>query len=139
MDDIVGRWSTSWFYQDPADEVLVFLPGGRGFFECYWWRLSSYETFIYDYEGENLQIIGDKSFSYDLDQNVVKETSSTLRFSGKFQIREATSDELKLGCNVILQLSVALDDFFPSTNRFGRKGVHGDVSDYEPPTFWELT
>ncbi|NJN55159.1 MAG: hypothetical protein HC804_10590 [Anaerolineae bacterium] len=137
MNNIIGRWSTSWFSHDPADEVLVFLPDGCGVFEYYWWRLSSYDTFAYEIEDGNLLIIGDMSFSYDQDQRIMVEEPSPLQFSGKFQIREVSSEESISGCEVILELSEPLNNFSPHTSLFGRKAAHKNVSDYKPPTFWE--
>jgi hypothetical protein len=137
MNDIIGQWSTYWFYHDPADEVLVFLPDGKGVFEYYWWRLSHYETFTYRVDGKTLSAIGDKTFNYDFDQNAIKESPSTLRFSGKFWVREANLEEAKLGCEAILELDKALKEMFPATNKFGRNSIHRDISNYKLPVFNE--
>lgn len=137
MSDIIGQWSTAWFYQDPADEVIVFLPGGKGVFEYYWWRLSHYETFTYQVDGENLLVSGDKTFSYNPDQNIVEEIPSKLRFSGTFRIREANLEESKLGCEVILELNTPLEGMFPTTNKFGGNAMQRNVSNYKLPIFDE--
>ncbi|MBC7876544.1 MAG: hypothetical protein H7Y59_05170 [Anaerolineales bacterium] len=132
MDGIIGQWSTSsWFYDDPADEILVFLPDGKGVFEYHWWKLSHYETFTYQVDAETLSVIGDKNFSYDDDQNAVKESTSTFRFNGKFLIRKANSEEINSGCKIILELDEPLQKEYPATNKFGQGNTQNNVSDYK--------
>jgi len=136
MNGIIGQWSTSWFYSDPADEVLVLFPDGKGVFEYHWWQLSHYETFTYQIDGEILSIAGDKLFSYNYDQNIVEESPSTLQFSGKYRIREANPEEIKSGCTKILEFDEPLQEEFPSTDKFGQSVDQPDLSDYKLPENW---
>jgi len=136
MNGIIGQWSTSWFYSDPADEVLVLFPDGKGVFEYHWWQLSHYETFTYRIDGEILSITGDKLFSYNYDQKVVEESPSTFQFSGKYRIREANPKGTESQCTKILEFDEPLQEEFPSTDKFGQSVDQPDLSDYKLPENW---
>ena len=136
MDEIIGQWSTAWFYSDPADEVLILFPDGKGVFEYHWWKLSHYETFTYRIDGETLTIIGDKVFSYDSDQNSIKESPAVFEFNKRFRVREANAEEAKLGCIKILEFDEPIKKEYPSTNKFGQDSTQSNVSDYKLPTNW---
>ncbi len=84
--EIVGIWSTvAFFHHDPQDEVLVFLPNGRGIFEFWWWHLSSYHTFSYRIENDLLIIIDEESIQ-EGEAGMIETTTSTLSFSGRFRL-----------------------------------------------------
>lgn len=135
MHNITGRWSTAWFYHDPADEVLVFLPDGSGVFEYHWWTLNSYETFSYRVEGDYLYLTVNTQYTSDSEENTVKETPSDIDFSGRFRIREPNPEESAAGCEVILEFETPLMDNFPATKKLGRRVSDADVSDYRLPLF----
>jgi hypothetical protein len=137
MDSIVGRWSTGWFYHDPADEVLVFFPDGSGVFEYYWWKLTYYETFDYRVEESYLYATGKTQYRGGSETKMVEETHSDLSFSGRFQIREPRSEELASGCGVILEFDKPLISALPATEKLGRRISDADVSAYRLPTFDE--
>lgn len=134
---IIGQWSTIWFYDDPGDEVIVFLPGGRGVIEYHWWRLNAYETFNYHIEDDIIAMVGDTLFSYDSERGVVEQHPSRLDFTGLFWLRLPTDDEAEQGCEEILELEDPIVEHYAATDKFGRKLVHRNVDAYSLPTFDE--
>ncbi len=130
--EIVGVWSTVGFFpNDPQDEVLVFLPNGRGFYELWWWHLSVYDTFEYRIEQDLLTISGDQSFQ-EGEAKKVQTMPSALSFSGKFRVlnQRAGSDYVD-----VLELEKPIDVRFPQTDKFGRKVGDRGITTYVVPSF----
>jgi len=133
MTELIGRWSTLGFYpHDPQNEVLVFLPDGTGVFEFYWWRLSSYETFNYVVESNQLTIHGTEMYAYSDDTKHVETETSRLRFVSSFSIRQ---DDHQATTGYVNLLEFDRPFSLSRATKFGRRAADVDVSVYKPPVF----